>query len=380
MKAPSPVLSALARRYQRSQAGLTGEATRDVIFKIDELLQAANASEGEARELAEAQLREAERAGILALMPLHKRDPSSLYKARFSPANESKLYDLLNDVSPTQVRADLAGQFLAASSESIPDRWRSDWQSWCEQKRAAALTGTTVEPFDRYPSEENARLLKLLPKLLAWKGESLVRFVSCNLCDDSKKLESLAPVEKEGKHAGKLRGKLGRWLEEITGGKICTLNDLDILPNPRSALVHGPLRLRLDGVWLDFGLLHGSFRISLHDLKRAEVVETSARRCLTVENETSFHELAKLNSGELLVQTSFPGSGTLQLLSRLPDTLEFWHFGDSDEAGFEILRVLRESSGCDFQPLHMQPGRKPFEQEALGLPQPRWPFYDLSGH
>jgi hypothetical protein len=113
------------------------------------------------------------------------------------------------------------------------------------------------------------------------------------------------------------------------------------------------------------------------DIQRADEVATIARRCLTVENETSFEELAKLRSGELLVQTSYPGSGTLALVHRLPVTMEFWHFGDSDEAGFDILRVLRDKSGRDIESLHMERGRIPFEQESLGRPtKPTWPFYE----
>jgi hypothetical protein len=79
----------------------------------------------------------------------------------------------------------------------------------------------------------------------------------------------------------------------------------------------------------------------------------------------------------LLVHTSYPGSGTLKLLHRLAPEIEFWHFGDSDEAGFDILRVLREESGRDFKSLHMLRGRVPFEQEARGRPDRMdWPFYD----
>lgn len=123
--------------------------------------------------------------------------------------------------------------------------------------------------------------------------------------------------------------------------------------------------------------LSGAFRLALEDIERAEEIATAAHRCLTVENETYFHELAKLQSGKLLIQTSYPGSGTLRLLSRLPAGLEFWHFGDSDEAGFDILRVLREKSGREFRPLHMEVGRTPFEQESLGHPSlNRWPFYE----
>jgi hypothetical protein len=102
----------------------------------------------------------------------------------------------------------------------------------------------------------------------------------------------------------------------------------------------------------------------------------TARRCLTVENETSFHELAKLHSGVLLIQTSYPGSGALALPRRLSPVQEFWHFGDSDEAGFDIPRVLIEKSGREFRSFHMQRGRIPFEQDSLGRPTLKTrPFY-----
>lgn len=167
-------------------------------------------------------------------------------------------------------------------------------------------------------------------------------------------------------------------LSDITAGTIRTLDDLGIIPNPRFALVHGPLRLKVDGELLDFGLLQGPVRISEKDIERAQDVNTKSTRCVTIENETTFHELAKLASGELLIHTSYPSSGTLALLRRLSPSLQYWHFGDSDDAGFEILRVLRERSGRDFRALHMQRGRTPFEQESLGLPmRPTWPFYDL---
>ncbi len=376
MKTHSPVLEALARRYERSQAGRTGEAARDMTVDAEELLREAGAAEGESRALAEQQLREAERMQLLEIVPLHKRDRSSLHRIRFSPANEEKLYETLGWQTPKTNRETLAGQFAAAATCSVPAQWKVGWTNWCEGLRQAAITGSSVEPFDRNPTSENAELLTLLPKLLAWEGESLVRFASCILCGDSKALESLAARDKDGEYRDKLRGKLGRLLAAITDGQIRTLEDLEILPNPRFALAHGPLQLFLNSQWLDLGLLTGAFRLAASDIGRAERIATTAQRCLTIENEATFHELAKLESGVLLIQTSYPGSGTLKLLLRLPDEMEFWHFGDSDEAGFDILRVLREKSGRDFHSLHMQHGRIPFEQESLGRPiHKQWPFY-----
>jgi hypothetical protein len=56
---------------------------------------------------------------------------------------------------------------------------------------------------------------------------------------------------RDGKFAGQSRGKPGRLLEDTTGGQLRTLDDLGIVPNPRFALVHGPLQLHIDGVWLE---------------------------------------------------------------------------------------------------------------------------------
>jgi hypothetical protein len=208
-------------------------------------------------------------------------------------------------------------------------------------------------------------------------------------------------------------------LGEITDRRIVSLEDLGILENPRSVLLHGPVQLQLDGEWHDFGRLRGPIRLSGVDVLRAEVVATTATRCLTVENETSFHELAKQQSGELLVQTSYAGTATLGLLSRLPASVELWHFGDTDPEGFDILRDLRERLGRPVRALHMtfrpaaipqafsandmrllrrllnapkmsdvqstlfamQRAQSPgeCEQESLGRPTtPRWPFYDFA--
>jgi len=375
MNPHSSVLNALARLFARSQAGRKGRGSLDFQPELKAVLDAAGCVDGDAREQALKDLVDAETAGLIRL-ERHRRDPDIILKVRVSLVNEAALFARVSQSSPTNRRQALANQFEQASELDLPDEWRADWKAFCERKTLAALSGEDIAPFDRDDLLTNAELLALLPKLLAWRGESLVRFASCVLCGNSKKLEELAVTEKEGELRGKLRGKLGRLLEDITRGKIKTLDDLGIMPNPRFVLLSGPLRLRLDGEWLDLSRLRGAFRLAQEDIERAEEIKTTARRCLTVENETSFHELAKLRSGELLMQTSYPGSGTLALLRRLPADTEFWHFGDSDDAGFDILRDLRAKSGRDFQPLHMQRGRIPFEQESLGRPtMALWPFY-----
>jgi hypothetical protein len=372
----SKILESLAQRYEQAVGGRTGTAKRDLIVSVEDLLGLAGAREGDERAIAERELSEAQAAGVLKLEPLHRRDHSFVHKVRFSSEQEVDLYARVGRQSPTELRRAVSQQFLDAKLSHVPVQWETQWQEWCDRMSWASLDGQSIQPFDRSPSEHNSTVLTLLPKLLAWEGESLVRFASCVLCDDSKVLESMAAIERQGELSGKLSGKLGRILSQITNEAIRSLDDLGIVATPRSVLVHGPIKLRIGEQWLDFTALQGAFRISQVDVDRAIEIASGSKRCITVENETSFHELAKLNSGELLVHTSFPGSATVAFLKRLPVNMEFWHFGDSDDAGFEIVRVLKEKSYRNFTPTHMKRGRMPFEQESLGRPAlSQWPFY-----
>lgn len=344
-----------------------------------------------------------------------RRDKDIIHQVRFPVANEAGLFAYLDKPSPTECRQRLAQQFAAALKADIPDHWRDGWKDYCLGLQGAAAKGAAIAPFSRGDYGANAELLTLLPKLLSWQvqgGESLLRFASCVLTGNSKRLGELAAED----DAGDRRGKVGLILEQVTGGQIHSLEDIGILQVPRFALIRGPLRLQLGDERLNLGLLEGPCRVSETDILRATQIECPARRCLTVENETSFHELAKLKSGELLICTSYPGSATLALLQKLPATLEFWHFGDSDPEGFDILRDLRSRSGRSFQSLLMtwrpspsapaldpgsqrllerllesplmkseheqlqrmlQAGNKgQFEQESLGRPAgATWPFY-----
>jgi len=409
----SPVLLALARLYSTSKAGRTGTGQRDFLVDLKRLLAECRCEDGDDRETALRQLREQD--GKLLILEGPHRDKDIIHQVRFPVANEVALFACLQAPSPTDHRQRLAEQFAAARHADLPERWRAGWNDYCLGLQQAASQGGAIAPFSREDVEANAELLALIPKLLRWQiqgGESLLRFASCVLTGNSKRLGELAAEDAAGNRCG----KVGLMLERVTNGQICSLEDLGILQVPRFALFHGPLRLQFESEWLNLGLLQGPCRLSETDILRATQFECAARRCLTVENETSFHELVKLSSGELLICTSYPGSATLALLQKLPATMEFWHFGDTDPEGFDILRDLRARTGRPIQSLfmHWRPAaaapaldlgsrrllerllasplmkaeREPlqellragnqggFEQESLGRPTTRtWPFY-----
>src|SRR6266699_4301891 len=114
MNFSSSILEALARYYEKSQAGQTGLGIMDVQPCLEILLAQAGCSEGDARELALRQLQTATESGLIALEPAHSRDRSTIYKVRLSPRREDAFYAYLGRPSPTLVRKQWSNLFLEA--------------------------------------------------------------------------------------------------------------------------------------------------------------------------------------------------------------------------------------------------------------------------
>jgi hypothetical protein len=246
----------LARLYAESKAGRTGAGQRDFLVDLKKLLADAGCQDGDDRSTAIRQLKELD--GSLLSLEGPRRDSDIIHQVRFPSANESKLFALLEIPSPTRRREMLASQFSEAAALAVPEIWRGTWQKFCGDLAEAALRGSAIAPFSRDDLEGNAELLALAPSLLAWQQrdeESLLRFASCVLTGNSKRLGELAAENPVGRHTG----KLGEILNRVTGGKLQCLEDVGISASPRFVLVHGPLRLLFQDGWLDLGVLRGTW-------------------------------------------------------------------------------------------------------------------------
>ena len=337
----SATLYALALIYRKSAAARSG-VVKDYTLDWETFLRQTGRDDGDARELAEQELLAAERAaGGFFVIDRHAKTHAKEVLRLKRDGGEAWLFAATGLTSPEEDRARLAEFFGQSKATGIPEAHASGWSAWCDALAACALSGNPVAPFKREDPSGNAVLLEGLAGVLNWQGESLIRYASAVIRRDSKALEILRP-------------RLLIALREIAGREDVTFEDFGISDKPRSVLIHGPLVLELPEGRLDLGLLSGPVAISAIDLAGARSVECRAPRCVTVENESVFLELAKRRTGALLVQTSFAGAATRLLFERLPADLPCHHFGDSDPAGFDVLRDLREKTGRSFQPLMMR--------------------------
>jgi hypothetical protein len=333
------LLTALADAYERSGAGKTGVASRSVGIVYRDLLAAAQCREDSALTVAEHEIKSLAADGLL-VPKFARRDESVITKIELDLTNEARLYEALGRPSPTQRRTQLAALFRGASSLGIPEQYRPGWMKMCESMAFAAESGAPVAPFSRNDGLVTSELLRASARLLGWNTESLLRFASCQVFGNSKRLEEM-------------RGPIETVIACATEDGINCLSQLGILDNPRRCHFSGPAILHFAEGAVDLTLLRAPLMISMVDLARCVRVETSAARFCTVENPTSFHELAKLGGDTLLACTDgYAGSALLAFITRLP-TIPKYHFGDSDPAGFDILADLRARSGLEIESLHM---------------------------
>jgi len=341
------ILHAFARIYQTSAAARRG-SIKDYTIPYENFLRSAAAADGDEREIAERELVTAEQQsnGLFTI----DRHPRSGDKKRLRLAHkggEEWLFSQAGLAAPSDKRIALAAFFEEAASHSIPDIWQNAWKSWYSALSERARDGLTILPFKHDDPAGNAEVVKVLSGILHWKGEALVRYASVSICGDSKRLQALEP-------------RLCVALAAITGQ--ASLESFGIFRKPRSVTFHGPLVLQLGGTTFDFSAFPAPITLSENNFAQSPGISTSAPLCLTVENEDVFHELATSNPGVLIIQTSFPGSAALRLLKLLPADLPFHHFGDSDPAGSDILRDLREKTGRSIRPLLMRHRQLPHIQ------------------
>lgn len=343
------ILSHLARIYQNSAHGRR-ESSRDFTIDYEAFLRQAGMADGDAREVAEREmiLLEKSSGGVFSI-DRHKRSDLPQRIRLVRDGGEMWLFAQMDATPPSQQRIDLAETFSTIAGQKMPEVWQAGWSKWFHELANAARDGGSVQPFRRDDPAGNQSLVHALSGILHWNSPTLIRYASTAICGDSKQLQRLEP-------------RLRLALQAITGSD--SLETFGILRKPRFVTFHGPLTLNIDNQCTDFGMFPGPVTLAETNFTIQATFSTHARLCLTVENEDTFHELAATNPGVILILTSYAGAAVRRMIAILPPDLTFYHFGDSDPAGADILRDLRDKTGRDIRPL-LIPGQHHLARQPL---------------
>ena len=311
----------MTARKRRVQASL-----RPFRREWEDLLDDAGLKSAEDRQAA---VREAERLPQLKLHRLRGR-PHIVLKIEVPLESETWLHEQFGTQTGEETQQqslDIVSLWAAIKHPLLPEAWNE----LCSRMQTEFAMPRVLEPFRWLESKRVDELLRLLFQLTSreWPEGTLIRDASTQLGHDSKHLESQ-------------QSYIERALEQLFSRET-PLEALGIQSSNSVLHYCGPLVLHFEDHVKTLDLRYEA-SLSVAELERATHITTTAERLLTVENrKTTFLQLARadVKRTTLIVATSFPTQAVKLLLQKLPPEFPHHHFGDTDPAGWDILRSLR---------------------------------------
>jgi hypothetical protein len=335
-----PMLRALIDAYRHSQHGRTGKGRREFNVRYDKLVhKLARATVAEEKR-GRAILERMRLAGLIRWdhTPLQRNQIKTIYIAS---ASEKDLFTLINETPPSGGRMD-AVRILAKHLNALNGHsYESAWKAALQQAIDEINSGRSAEglPNDVGLHDE---IISAAAAVLNNQQLILIRRLSAEKLRDSKLLQ-------------RRRETVERFLAQFLPPDFATLEAWKVADTPPTVLLRGPLGIELDDGTVIDELSPGSpYTIKEEILVRAQRIFTSSKRCLSIENHTTFRETVAVNADDLIVHSSYPSSSVVKLLRLLPATMHLQHWGDTDPWGYDILRVLREKTGRAIQPWRMR--------------------------
>ncbi len=356
-----PLACTLFAEWSRVRGGRLKGTTEPFSRSWHELLVKAGLRNADAQREAEADAREMHTTGLVEVKSEKGREHVIRRIVIPLPAEE-RWHTIFNAASP---------QELQARARAVLDQFRSEahpilgelWKRWCESLLARLGDGKSLHPLRWRDADSMRRDLRLVYALTSrkWPHPTPVRTASTDIGLESKVLETA-------------QGRLETLLSQLVGHEV-TFESIGLVDRSPLLRMAGPAALLYaDGTMTSLDTLRGVFALSEFDLERATSITTTAQRLLTVENEkTTFHQLAACGDrSTLIVAGGAPTTALCLLMRKLHTNLPCWHFGDTDPAGFDILRALRSETRREiasfqmhFRPAADSPELTPDEKSAI---------------
>lgn len=227
----------------------------------------------------------------------------------------------------------------------------------CEDALSAFKAGKSFFSIKVEDTEKINYVFKSLRAIASLNGNTILkRKLSINALNDSKAFSNIeSTITHILKSYGIAEGETEREILESVG----------IITRPDITLISGNIKIQTKQEIPGF---HPSvinlqsfpyLGIPTSVLKDIVVTDIKADYVITIENETSFHEyISNVNEKFIAIFLSgYPNSGRISLLKAISNfatshniNLPFFHWGDIDFGGYDIIRSYREKTGINVLP------------------------------
>jgi len=350
------LLEVLLGKYEQSQSfttGVPGKQRPQIVMQKSSFVHDYNDEmDFRKRQWMNEALAELERLGVTELIWAKFRTNSEINKVYLQWESVPHAYRL-SGIVPLRDKLERLRGVLKPLADH-PWLWVRNWH----EKTDAGLAQGKSSHLDVDDPEGYADLVRTLNELPLSEGKVVsVRILSQRLFQDSKHLERqvmkrLLTLTRQA--SGEHRETDEEWLDF-----------LGLARNPQSVLLCGPLDFQSGGKKVCTGDFPGGLGLSGQTIESMADLSTSARRIVTIENLSSYHQWleqhAGLNGEELVIYTGgYPQRILQTFLKKLSNSIknvtnspETCHWGDIDLGGIRIFEYLKAQFFQHLQPLRM---------------------------
>lgn len=188
------------------------------------------------------------------------------------------------------------------------------------------------------------QILKVLSEIEKVEEEVFIRNFSIRVLGDSKAFEKIKTS------VVSILCEYGEYTDREH-----VLENLNIVNNPGYVYAKGNGRITISGQVIDFSGLDGDLGLSSAILDNIENVQVYASKVITIENLTTFNSYDDKDAFAIYLG-GYHNSIRRKLIRKIyelnPDKV-YYHYGDIDAGGFNILLDLRAKTGISFEPFNM---------------------------
>ena len=188
------------------------------------------------------------------------------------------------------------------------------------------------------------QILKVLVEIEKIEKEVFIRNFSIRVLGDSKAFEKIKTS------VVSILCKYGAYTD-----KDHVLQNLNIVSNPGYVYAKGNGQITISGQVIDLGGLNGDLGLSSVLLDSIEDVKVYASKVITIENLTTFNSYDDKDAFAIYlggyhnsIRRKF-----IRKIYELNSDKSYYHYGDIDSGGFNILLDLRIKTGISFAPFNM---------------------------